>query len=49
MGYKVALCQRDIAIQSSLLIFTLIFALARQKSNLSRFLFGLFSVSYRLR
>ena len=31
MGYKVALCQRDIAIQSSLLIFTLIFALARQK------------------
>ena len=31
MGYKVALCQRDIAIQSSLLIFTVIFALARQK------------------
>lgn len=31
MGYKVALCQRDIAIQSSLLLFTLIFALARQK------------------
>jgi uncharacterized membrane protein len=31
MGYKVALCQRDIAIQSSLLIFTLVFALSRQK------------------
>ena len=31
IGYKVALCQRDMAIQSSLLIFTLIFALARQK------------------
>ncbi len=31
MGYKVALCQRDIAIQLSLLIFTLIFALSRQK------------------
>ncbi|HAE85421.1 MAG TPA: hypothetical protein DCG78_02785 [Anaerolineaceae bacterium] len=31
MGYKVALCQRDIAIQSSLLIFTLVFALAQQK------------------
>jgi uncharacterized membrane protein len=31
MGYKVALCQRDIAIQSAMLIFALIFALSRQR------------------
>ena len=49
MGYKVALCQRDIAIQSSLLIFTLIFALARQKIKpipiFIWFIFGLLPIA----
>ena len=49
MGYKVALCQRDIAIQSSLLIFTLISALARQKIKpipiFIWFIFGLLPIA----
>jgi len=49
MGYKVALCQRDIAIQSSLLIFTLIFALSRQKIKpipiFIWFIFGLLPIA----
>jgi len=49
MGYKVALCQRDIAIQSSLLIFTLIFALAQQKIKpipiFIWFIFGLLPIA----
>jgi len=31
IGYKLALCQRDLAIQSAILIFTLLFALSHQK------------------
>ena len=46
---KVALCQRDIAIQSSLLIFTLISALARQKIKpipiFIWFIFGLLPIA----
>jgi len=49
MGYKVALCQRDIAIQSSLLLFTLIFAVARQKIKpipiYIWFIFGFLSIA----
>jgi uncharacterized membrane protein len=49
MGYKVALCQRDIAIQSALLIFVLIFALSRQKIKsipiFIWFIFGLLPIA----
>jgi len=31
IGYKLALCQRDLAIQSAILVFTLLFALSHQK------------------
>ncbi|HBG59663.1 MAG TPA: hypothetical protein DDW97_02685 [Anaerolineaceae bacterium] len=49
MGYKVALCQRDIAIQSALLIFVMIFALSRQKIKsipiFIWFIFGLLPIA----
>jgi len=31
LGYKVAICQRDLAIQSALLLFTLVYAFSHQK------------------